>query len=245
MLILDETIGSSNLFIEQGYFLVRYSHWGINIGQTNTIGAELKAQKYAMVWVDFPKLINKDRRYNHITTLVNWAQICADNGIPYVMLGSFGKKWDDPQLLSAVDRGLLQRRHHRLCHFGLKINMSMSEPSSTCFVTLATFRMPAHPCRCGLSQQEHTMDLKIDPPSTINKHVDRASRLCAGKSVQDVLPLYHRITAAHPTRTVRCFLSNRMGNTHSTRLIRTPTHSSRSTTTITESSTYARLVNSK
>ena len=153
---------------------MRYSHWGINTGQTNTIGAELKAQKYAMVWIDFPKLINKDRRYNHITTLVNWAQICADNGIPYVMLGSFGKKWEEPQLLSAVDRGLLQRRHHRLCHFGLKINMSMSEPSSTCFVTLATFRTPAHPCRCGLSQQDHTMDLRIDPPSSTNKHVDRA-----------------------------------------------------------------------
>ena len=173
-LILDETIGSSNLFIEHGFIPVRYSHWGINTGQTNTIGAELKAQKYAMVWIDFPKLINKDRRYNHITTLVNWAQTCADNGIPYVILGSFGKKWDDPQLLSAVDRGLLQRRHHRLCYFGLKINMSMTEPSSTCFVTLATFRMPAHPCRCGLSQQDHTMDLKLEPPSTTNKHVDRA-----------------------------------------------------------------------
>ena len=82
VLLIDDSTDVFNLFIEHGYVPVRYSHWGINTGQTNTIGAELKKYKYGMVWINYPKLTNKQRTYAHMTCLVNWAVLCSQLGIP-------------------------------------------------------------------------------------------------------------------------------------------------------------------
>ena len=163
VLIIDETTDSSNLFIDNGYTPVRYSHWSINTGQTNTIGAQLKANKFKMVWIDFPKLSNKPRPYAHMTCLLNWATLCSQLGIPLIMFGSFGKKWDDPQLLAAFEQQQLSKRHHRLCHFGIKTSKERASPSSGCFVTASTVPLPAHACQCSVSRAEHIMDLKVEP----------------------------------------------------------------------------------
>ena len=138
VLVIDETVDSSNIFIELGFTPVRYSHWSINTGSTNEIGAQLKAYRYKLVWVDFPRLGNKTRPYAHMTCLVNWANLCLQLGIPFVIFGSFGKKWNDPQLIAAIDSKTLQKRHHRLCHFGIKADESMAGPSSGCFITAST-----------------------------------------------------------------------------------------------------------
>ena len=130
VLVIDENLDSSNMFIESGYTPVRYSHWGINTGHTNEISVQVKSYRYQLVWIDFPKLGNKNRPYAHMTCLVNWANLCSQLGIPFVLFGSFGKKWNDPQLVAAIDKKLLITRHHRLCHFGIKANESIVGPSS-------------------------------------------------------------------------------------------------------------------
>ena len=132
-LLVDESPDVSNMFIAQGYVPVRYSHWGINTGQTNTIGAQLKSYRFSIVWVSFPKLTNKDRKYAHMTCLLNWARSCKELGIPFVLFGSYGKKWEDPQLFASTSDGTLQKRHHRLCHFGLHVEPGTAKPSSICF----------------------------------------------------------------------------------------------------------------
>ena len=200
VLIIDDSTDSSNLFIESGYTPIRYSHWGINTGQTNEVGAHLKAYRYALVWCDFPKLGNKARPYAHMTCLINWANLCRQLGIPFVLFGSFGKKWNDPQLLAAVDSGTLQKRHHRLCHFGITVSGATDVPSSTCFVTAATVPLPAHPCRCEVPQAQHKMDLKTEPgPSTTKELAGVQSRLLA-HLLRSLFLDVNRNTCAYPTQ---------------------------------------------
>ena len=198
ILLVDDSTDICNLFIELGCVPVRYSHWGINTGQTNTIGAELKSYKYRMVWINHPKLSNKQRTYAHMTCLVNWAVLCSQLGIPYVMFGSFGKKWNDPQLIAATDSKTLHKRHHRLCHYGLTVDPSLKGPSSVCYITLSTVVLPAHPCRCEVSQTEHTMDLKSAEKNSATLS-DAAQVKLVAKMLPDLMSEVNRTTATYPT----------------------------------------------
>ena len=200
VLIIDERTDVSNLFIEYGFVPVRYSHWGINTGQTNTIGSELKAYRFSMVWVEYPKLINKQRRYAHMTCLVNWATLCKQLGVPFVLFGSFGKKWDDPQLIAAEDSGVFCKRHHRLCHYGLSVEPSLKVPSSVCFVSLSTFDTRAHPCRCEMPQNQHTMDIKESHERNRSKLIDSAQLKLVTRLLPDLLLVVNRTTRMNPTQ---------------------------------------------
>ena len=176
-LILDEELHSTSILIEQGYIPVRYSHWGILTGQTNTIAARLKAQEYRIVWAAFPYVANKDRGYQIITAVLNWARLCKELGTPFILFGPFGKKWKDPQVTDFVSRQILILRYHRLCHFGMKADNSSIKPSSACWVTASTVDIEPHPCQCPLPQTDHHMDLKVDGHGSTKRMQEVQSQL--------------------------------------------------------------------
>ena len=45
VLIIEDSNVVSNLFIELGHVVARYSHWSINTGMTTRIGSEIKSHK--------------------------------------------------------------------------------------------------------------------------------------------------------------------------------------------------------
>ena len=96
ILVISEDLIAADVFLDNGFVPVRYSHWAVNTGQMTNIGARIKNFKYKGVWVEFPKLDNKGRRFAHMTCLLNWASNCRETGTPFVLIGSFGGRWNDP-----------------------------------------------------------------------------------------------------------------------------------------------------
>ena len=86
---------------------------------------DIKESKYLAVWSEFPipgcHSIRADRAHAHMAQICSWARLCRDNAIPFIMFGSFGKKWGDPQVKAMVDDRRLHMAYHRLCHFGIKM----------------------------------------------------------------------------------------------------------------------------
>ena len=170
LVVEDESNDACNSLMERGFSPVRYSHWGINTGQTNRVGADLRSHLFRAVWVGFPLQQNKERTYAHMTCIINWAQQCVYQGIPFVLFGSFG-----PPLCDAIiARCILKLRHHRIHHYGIKENPSLDYPSGTCFVTASTVAMPPHPCRCeGVPQTQHIAGWQHKPGEPYSKVAQR------------------------------------------------------------------------
>ena len=82
----------------------------------------------------------------------------------------------------------------------MKVSESQDSPSSGCFITASTVPIPAHPCRCEVSQTQHTMDLKFEPQhksAQCLKHVQ--SRLLT-HLLPALLAEVNRTTCAYPTQ---------------------------------------------
>ena len=84
-----------------------------------------------------------------------------------VIFGSFGDKWKHPLVTELIDNGVLSLEHHRMCHWSLKVNQSMTKASSTCFITTSTKKLGSHPCQCrDKSRDSHELDFKSSAPSS-------------------------------------------------------------------------------
>ena len=223
VIVFDENNDTTQLFIDMGFTPVRYSQWGINTGQTGVITHDIVAHKYSMLWMNFPNLLSLDRKYNHMTKVVEWAKHCTSVGIPFILFGPFGRKWQDPQLHVLEQQGVLDKKHHRLCHFGLKADYGQQKPSSTCFVTLSNVPLQAHPCKCNISRQDHVFDLLPKNTTTAQSKLLAIllPRLCTQLFPNDSndmtpssnihqpkhAPTGHRTPVAYPTQNVPTTLS--------------------------------------
>ena len=152
-MVIEEHHGVTSLFQQLGYVGVRHAHNAVNTGLTNDVAHMIKTYSFAIIWSEFPIAgvhVRLQRYHARMAQLCTWARLCYDVGVPFVLFGSFGRKWQDPQLKVMFDDQKLHKSYHRMCHFKLKVDSSQTDPSSTCFVAASTASLPSHSCECGL-----------------------------------------------------------------------------------------------
>ena len=149
----------------------------MNTGATNHISNDIKQGKIKVLWSEFPikgHSVKLDRFFAHMSQLGIWARLCSDNGVDFMLVGSFGPKWNDAQIETMIADGLLSTSYHRMCHFNLKVDSSQKEPSGSCFVIAANFLVKSHPCICNVSREEHVLDWKTRPSSSQSRLKSKA-----------------------------------------------------------------------
>ena len=148
--------------------MVRHAPRELNTGLTNTVAREIKDGKYAAVIAEMivPGVhVAPPRHHAAMHQLCAWALLCIAVGIPMVIIGSFGAKWTEPQVTALISDGKLTVAHHRMCHFGVKVDPTAPLASGACVVTASTVPLPAHPCRCsGGPRANHSSDFKTEIP---------------------------------------------------------------------------------
>ena len=180
-------------FQRLGLTVERHAHRALNTGLTNLIPHKIKQLHYLAVWSEFPISglhVRTDRIFPHMSQLCAWARLCADVDTPFILLGSFGKKWSDPQLKVMIDDGRLHISHHRLCHFGLKVDNSQVEPSNTCFVAASTRHLPSHCCRCDVPKDGHKLDWNTQPSSSQDRLRLRSQIAISGKLIDELFDTF-------------------------------------------------------
>ena len=193
VLLIEETHGAAAEFQRLGFTVERHAHRAINTGLTNCIPQKIKQRQYTALWSEFPITgphIRAERAFAHMSQLCAWARLCADVGIPFILFGSFGKKWADPQLRVMIEDRRLHVSYHRLCHFGLKVDSTQQEPSSTCFVSASSFSLPSHCCRCGVAKEAHKLDGNAPPASSQDKLRLRAQIAICGKLIDKLSDIF-------------------------------------------------------
>ena len=154
---------------DSGFTCIRHSHNAINTGMTTSTSHDIKQHKYGAVWVEFPlkgQHVKQRKWFAHMSQLCVWANLCYALGIQFILFGSTGSKWDDPQLQVLMTDGKLHIAKHRLCHFGIKIDQFQTEPSGTCFATASTIPVKSHPCLCKVRFEDHKIDWNTPPTSS-------------------------------------------------------------------------------
>ncbi|CAK0884433.1 unnamed protein product [Prorocentrum cordatum] len=94
-------------------------------GSAGDISSMIKGNKINLFISQCPILgfnVPQHKWHSHITQLLNWARLCKQNAVRYLILGFQGRKWDDPQIQSAIADGTLQCSYHRLCYMGIKVD---------------------------------------------------------------------------------------------------------------------------
>ena len=83
-----------------------------------------------------------------------------------MLFGHIGSLKKDAQVQVAVQHKVLYLSLHRMCHFGLRVDVSQKQPSSVCFAGASTEPIEGHPCACEGPNVEHVYDWKTIPFSS-------------------------------------------------------------------------------
>ena len=113
---------------------------------------------FAFGWISAPirgRHVHPDKYNAACSEVASLISAALEAERPIVLIGAFGSFWGNNDIHSLSSK--IAKRHHRLCHFGIKINPNSIFPSSACIVTLSA-KVPInnHSCRCEI--QEHDMD---------------------------------------------------------------------------------------
>ena len=114
-MVFEKHHGITDTLQTLGYTVERHTHREINTGLTNLVAGNIKKSHYLAIWIEFPisgMHIRSDRSFAHFSQLCSWGRLCADTSTPYVLFGSFGKKWSNPQLQTLVNDGRFYVAHH-------------------------------------------------------------------------------------------------------------------------------------
>ena len=204
-LVIEDAHGISAKLQDLNFSVERHCHRTVNTGFTNTIAHRIKQGNFAFVWSEFPlagQHIQPSKVFAHFSQLCCWARLCSDTGTPFVLFGSFGKKWDDAQVRALITDVRLTVAHHRLCHFGLRVDSSQAEPSSTCFISASTFPIASHRCQCSVPKESHKLDWNAQPTSSQDKLRLRAQIAIAGKALEEITSNSERALRSTPDSTV-------------------------------------------
>ena len=87
------------------------------------------------------------------------AKFCQQSKVAFILFGTFGKKWRIADIAKAIDEKLFTLTQHRLCHFGLKIDPTSTQPSASTFAMATNLDIKSHKC-CGKPFSEHAIDYK-------------------------------------------------------------------------------------
>ena len=194
-LVIEEFHGLAATFQNLGFCVVRHQHRALNTGITNGVPREIKQGVYAVVCSEFPlqQHIRKTRAHAHRAALCSWARR-HDVGIPLLITGSAGTlkhhSWADDQIHKMVRDQRLHITYHRICHFGVKVDTSRTEPSASSIAIAATVDLPQHPCVCRQGTT-HVRDWGVKPTSSQDKPRWRAQCAMAQKA-QKVIDYFHQ-----------------------------------------------------
>ena len=161
--MIEDKHGHSQIFIDLGHQVVRHQPRQLNTGMTNSVARKIKDSEFSAVVTEVPVSgvhVAPPRHHAAVHQLCTWATLCIAIDIPMVFIGTFCEKWKDPQLAALITGGQIHLAHHRMCHFGVKIDPTARMPSSSCVVTASTIKLKAHPCKCGNPRSNHSEDFK-------------------------------------------------------------------------------------
>ena len=170
---------------DNGYTCVRHSHDAVNTGMTTHISHDIKQHKYTAMWVEYPlkgQHVRPRRWFAYMSQLCVWANLCLGIGIQFILFGSTGKKWEDPQLQVMMSENKLHVSKHRLCHYGIKIDPFQSEPSGTCFATASTIPIKGHPCLCKIKFEDHKIDWNT-PATSSQSNLKLKATVAMGRAI--------------------------------------------------------------
>ena len=125
VLVIEHSHAMTEALSDNGLTCIRHSHDAVNTGMTGHISHDIKEHKYAAMCVEFPfkgQHVRPRKWFAHMSQLCVWANLCFGIGIQFILFGSTGKKWDDPQLQIMMDDKKMHISKHRLCHFDIKID---------------------------------------------------------------------------------------------------------------------------
>ena len=163
VLVVEDKHGHAQTFINFGLQVVRHQPRQLNTGMTNSVAQKIKDCEFSAVVTEMPVAgvhVAPPRHHAAVHQLCTWATLCLAVGIPMIFIGTFGEKWNDPQIAALVADKQLHISHHRMCYYGVKVNPTLTKPSSSCIVTASTMWMKPHPCRCGDPRKNHSDDFK-------------------------------------------------------------------------------------
>ena len=195
VIVFEDYHGVTEAFQRLGYRCIRHCHRAINTGTTSRVAHDIKQNKVVFLYIEFPvvgKHVKPKEHFAVISQLLSWARLCSDCDVPFLMLGSLGSKWKDPQIATAVADRLLTLAHHRRCAFDLRINNTMQQPSGTCYVSAATIDVRPHRCRCEVKQEDHMMYYKTMNTSSQNRIRDKAQVEVGDRIIQEIIPTLKR-----------------------------------------------------
>ena len=161
VLVIENRQGHSQTFTDLNAKTVRHAPREVNPALTNNISRSIKQSEFSAVWAELPipGLHCAPHKYPALMAqLCAWVVLAVAVGMPFVVFGSAGVKWQEPHLQALIADGTLRLAHHRLCHFGLKVDPTHDKPSGSMFCTASTFSMRGHPCKCKVSQDQHVED---------------------------------------------------------------------------------------
>lgn len=168
--------------ILQDTFKVKYfRHRALATGMTGEVLQMIRTKVFDFIFAEFPiagRHIPQESMHKICSTICHWAKAAADSGTLFVLFGLDGKKWMEPQISAILDERVLHKAWHRACHFGIKIDATQPQPSSTCWVTASTMQLASHKCNCTTSRQDHVLDFKAAPSAGRSDFWVRPQRRC-------------------------------------------------------------------
>ncbi|CAE7222318.1 unnamed protein product [Symbiodinium sp. CCMP2592] len=160
--VVEETPAVSLVLQQIGWRTVHFHPSHVNSAATASLSQRLKSMQVQALWLDLPipgRHVHKDRLSSHMTQLCVWLRLCHELGLAAVLFGPYGRGWQAPSVQDLVDRGHVRKSYHRLCAWSFKVDVSQSEPSSTCFVAASVMQpLSGHPCACAVPQHQHKLD---------------------------------------------------------------------------------------
>lgn len=157
---------------ENGFRVVRYSPQQINTGATAQVAKDLKHAIYHAIWIDLPlagRHVPKDRMHSALTQVCRWLQLASESEAFASVFGAFGHAWNHEGFQALMREHGFKKSFHRACHFGFKLDIEQPMPSKICFVCLSCPKLPSHPCRCNVSQNEHKLDWSTSQSSVARR----------------------------------------------------------------------------
>ena len=103
--MLEDTQVASAI-LQDRYKVKYYRHRALNNGETGDVLQKIRTQYFKFIFVEFPisgRHVAKEDMHKTCATICHWAKAGSDNETPFVLFGSEGKKWMEPQISALVD----------------------------------------------------------------------------------------------------------------------------------------------
>ena len=129
--VIEREANVSDALMTAGHKIQRHDHKAVISGTTNTLAQKIKQNEISLIISEFPVKrwhVTKKDWHKHIGQLLNWARLCQCQHTPFIIVGTYGPKWEDPQIQEAIAARLLHTSHHRLCSLGLKMDATATKP---------------------------------------------------------------------------------------------------------------------